>query len=134
MGGDGSTGGKHIQLCLVDEVMYNVMDEKMPTGLWSRLEILYMMKSISYKLYLKKQLYGLCMNEETIVLEHLNFFKKIINELLVIDVKIDEEDKVLILLSSLSESYDHIVTTMLHGKQTLILEKVMSTLLSNEIR
>jgi len=92
-----------IQLCLVNEVMYNVMDEKTPTGLWSRLEILYMMKSISYKLYLKKQLYGLCMNEETIVLEHLNFFKKIINELLVIDVKIDEEDKVLILLSSLQE-------------------------------
>jgi len=34
-------------------------------------------------------------------LEHLNFFKKIISELLAIDVKIDEKDKALILLSSL---------------------------------
>ena len=68
------------------------------------------------------------------VLEHLNFFNKIISELLTVDVKIDEEDKALILLSSLLESYDHIVITMLYGKETLILEEVTSTLLSNEIR
>ena len=63
-----------------------------------------------------------------------NFFNKVISELLTADVKIDEEDKTLILLSSLSESYDHIVTTMLYGKETLTLEEVTSTLLSNEIR
>ena len=68
------------------------------------------------------------------VLEHLNFFYKFISELLAIDIKIDEEDKALILLSSLPESYDHIITIMLNGKETLILEEVMPTLLSNEIR
>ena len=73
----------------------------MGTGLCSRLKTLYMTKSLSNKLYLKKQLYGLRMNEGTTVLEYLNFFKKVINELLTVDVKIDEEDKVLILLSSL---------------------------------
>ena len=62
--------------------------------------------------YLKKQLYGLCMKEGTTVLEHLNFFKKVISELLTVDIKIDEEDKVSILFSSLSLSYDHTVTTM----------------------
>ena len=93
-----------------------------------------MTKSLSNKLYLKKQLYGLRIKEETAVLEHLNFFNKVISKLLAVDVKIDEEDKALILLSSLSESYDHIVTTMLYGKETFILEEVTSTLLSNEIR
>jgi len=93
-----------------------------------------MMKSLSNKLYFKKQLYGLRMNEGTVVLEHLNFFNKVISGLLVIDVKIDEEDKALILLSSFSESYNHIVTTILYSKETLILEEVTSTLLSNEIR
>ena len=68
------------------------------------------------------------------MLEHLNFFNKIISESLVVDVKINEEDKALILLSSLLELYDHIDTTMLYGKETLILEEVISTLLSNEIR
>jgi len=41
---------------------------------------------------------------------------------------------VLILLSSHPESYDHIVAIILYGKETLILEEVMLTFLSNEIR
>ena len=41
---------------------------------------------------------------------------KVISELLIVDVKIDEEDKALILLSSLPKSYDNIVTIMLYGK------------------
>jgi len=79
---------------------------------------LYIIKSLSNKLYLKKQLYGLRIRKGIAVLDHLNFFNKIISELLAADVKIDEEDKVLILLSSLSESYDYIVTTILYGKET----------------
>ena len=59
-----------IQLYLANEVMYNVMDEETVTRLWSRSETLYMMKSLSNKLYLNKQLYGLRMKEGTIVLEH----------------------------------------------------------------
>jgi len=43
-----------IQLCLAEEIMYDVMDEETTTGLWSRLETLYMTKSLSNKLYLKK--------------------------------------------------------------------------------
>ena len=61
-------------------------------------------------------------------------FHKVINELLAVDVMIVEEDKMLILLSSLTESYDHIITTMLYGKETLFLEEITSTLLYNEIR
>ena len=94
---------------------------------------MYITKSLSNKLYLKKKLYELHMNEETTVLEYLNFFNKLINELLAVDIKIDREDKALIFLSSLLQSYDHIVTTILYGKEALILE-VTSTLLSNEIR
>jgi len=93
-----------------------------------------MTKGLSNKLYLKKQLYGLRMKKWTAVLEHLNFFNKVISELLAVDVKIDEEDMTLILLSSLSQSYDHIVTTRHYCKETLILKEVTSTLLSNEIR
>ena len=73
------------------------------------------------------------MKKGTAVLEHTNFNKNI-NEILTVDVKIDEKDKALIFLSSLLESYDHIIITMLYGKKPLILEEVTSTLLSNEIR
>jgi len=92
---------------------------------------LYMIKILSNK---KKQLYGLRMKEETTVLEHLNLFNMIISELLVVDVKINEEDKALILLNSLSESYDHILTIMLCDKETLILKEIISTPLYNELR
>jgi len=34
-----------------------MMDEETITNLWSRLKMLYMTKSLSNKLYLKKQLY-----------------------------------------------------------------------------
>ena len=57
------------------------------------------------------------MNKGTTVLEHLNFFNKVISKLLAVDVKIDEKDKTLILLSSLQESYGHIVTTMLYVRK-----------------
>ena len=73
------------------------------------------------------------MKEKTSVLEHLNFYNKIISELLSVDMKIDEEDKTLILLSSLPEPFDHIVTTILYGKETLILE-VTTTLLLKKIK
>jgi len=68
------------------------------------------------------------------MLEHLNFFNKVISEHLPVDVKINKEEKVLILLSPLSQSYDHIIITTLYDKKTLILMEVTTTLLSNEIR
>jgi len=70
----------------------------------------------------------------TAVLEYLNFFNKVISELLAVNVKIDEENKALILLSSLPQSYDHIITIIFYSKKILILEEVTSTLLSNEIK
>ena len=112
--------------------MYNVMDEETATCLWSNLEILYMIKSLSNKLYLKKQLYGYAWEDNGV--EASELLNKIISELLVVDVKIDEGDKALILLNSLSESYDHIVTTIIYEKETLILKEVMTTVLSKEIR
>jgi len=108
-----------------------VIDEEITTYLWSRLEILYMTKGQSNKLYLKKQLYGLHIKQEIAVLEHLN---KVISQLLAVDVNIDKDDKTLILFILLLESYNHIITIMLYDKEALILEEVTTTLLSNKIR
>jgi len=43
-----------IQLCLSDEVVYNMMDEETTTGLWSKLEMLHITKSLSNKLYFEE--------------------------------------------------------------------------------
>lgn len=51
------------------------------------------------------------------VQEHMNTFSRIINELLRLDSKFDDEDKAMILVTSLSDLYDHFVTTLLYGKR-----------------
>nr|CAD1839479.1 unnamed protein product [Ananas comosus var. bracteatus] len=42
-----------IQLCLFDEVLCEVLDEKTAAEFWLKLESLYMTKSLTNKLYLK---------------------------------------------------------------------------------
>ena len=58
-------------------------------------------------------------------------FNKIISDLKRIDVKSEDEDNALMLLNSLSTSsmYENLVTTLMWGKETLDLEKIMSVLL-----
>ena len=71
-----------ITLCLSDEVLYNLMNEETIVGLWCRLESLYMTKSLSNKLFMKKQLYNRRMKECAPILQHLNAFKRILSDLL----------------------------------------------------
>jgi hypothetical protein len=61
-----------IRLCLENEVMFNIIGEDTTISLWSRLESLYMMKSLTNIIFLKKKLYSLRMKEGTRVVDHLN--------------------------------------------------------------
>jgi hypothetical protein len=54
-----------IRLCLADEVMFNIVGEDTTSGLWSKLESLYMTKSLTSRIYLKRRLYSLHMKEGT---------------------------------------------------------------------
>ncbi|KAH0682489.1 hypothetical protein KY290_021056 [Solanum tuberosum] len=47
-------------------------------------------------------------------------------------VKIDEEDKAIVLQNSLPSSYDNLATTILHGKDSIELKDVISALQLNE--
>ena len=70
------------------------MNEKTTANLWHKLESLYMMKSLSNKLFLKKQLYSLWMKEKT--LQHLNVFNQILSDMLALETKLEEKDKTLL--------------------------------------
>jgi len=48
-------------------------------------------------------------------------------------VKLEEEDKTLLLMSSLPQSYDHLATTIMYEKETLELEDVKKMLQNNEL-
>ena len=81
-----------IILCLSDEVLYNMMNEKTNIGLWCRLESLYMTKSLSNKLFMK-ELYNLQMKEGMPILQHLNTFNRILSDLLALEVKLEQKTK-----------------------------------------
>jgi hypothetical protein len=45
-----------IHLCLSDEIPFNIVREDTTSGLWSHLESIYMMKSLTRRMYLKRWL------------------------------------------------------------------------------
>ena len=120
-----------IRLLLADEVMYDVMEENTTAGIWLNLEKRYMSKSLTSKLHLKQKLFGLKMSEGADLRQHINIFKQIISDLLRIDVKFEDEDKTMMLLTSLLASYEYLVTTLLYEKETLEVEKVSNVLLDH---
>ena len=110
--------------------MYHVMDEESSIAIWLKLESRYMSKSLTNKLLLNNKLYGLKMTEGSALDQHINVFNQIISDLNRVDVKFEEKDMELILLNSLPESYDNLVTTLMWGKEPLELEEITSALLS----
>ena len=80
---------------------------------------------------MKKRLFGLQMTEEVDFNQHLDEFNKITTELDSLEVKIEEKGKALLLLTSLSSSFDNIMTTLLFGKEILRLDEVVVALLMN---
>ncbi|GJU50579.1 hypothetical protein Tco_1220134 [Tanacetum coccineum] len=121
-------------LCLGNKVLREVTEEKTAAGVWSKLETLYMTKSLANKLYLKKKLYTLCMPAGQKISEHIDEFNKIVLDLANIKVKFKDEDLALLLLTSLPPSYKHFVDTLLYGREALTLEDVMPILNSKEIK
>ncbi|GJY83358.1 hypothetical protein Tco_0496734 [Tanacetum coccineum] len=121
-------------LCLGNKVLREVTGETTVAGVWSKLETLYMTKSLANKLYPKKKLYTFCMSAGRNIFEHIDEFNKIVLDLANIEVKFEDEDLALLLLTSLPTSYEDFVDTLLYIREALILEDVMATLNSKEIK
>lgn len=82
-----------IELCLVDEVMYNAMERLLHLKLWLKLESLYMKKSLLNKFYLKLESYPwsfifIAFVWRKVILEHMNTLIKIGSYHLRMDVKL----------------------------------------------
>ncbi|GJU39119.1 retrovirus-related pol polyprotein from transposon TNT 1-94 [Tanacetum coccineum] len=116
------------------DVLREVTGETSASGVWSKLKTLYMTKSLANKLYLKKKLYTFYMPVGRKISEHVDEFNKIVFDLANIEVKFKDEDLALLLLNSLTASYEHFVDTLLYGREALTLEDVMATLNSKEIK
>ena len=111
-------------LHLGDKVMREVSKEKTTAGIWSKLESLYMTKSLSNRILLKGRLYGFKIQEDKSLSEGLDEFNKIILDLENIEVKIDDKDQAVLLLNALPKSFSNLVEAMKFAKESLTLEEV----------
>ncbi|GKB35221.1 retrotransposon protein, putative, ty1-copia subclass [Tanacetum coccineum] len=68
-------------LCLGNKVLGEVTGETTTAGVWSKLETLYMTKSLANKLYLKMKLYTFYMPAGRKIFEHIDEFNKIVLDL-----------------------------------------------------
>ncbi|GKD86191.1 ribonuclease H-like domain-containing protein, partial [Tanacetum coccineum] len=121
-------------LCLDNKVLKEVNKEDSAAGVWLNLETLYITKSLANKLYLKKKLFTFYMHSGKKLSEHIDEFNKLIGDLANTDVDIDDEDRALMLLTSLPSLYDNFVETLLYEKKSLTLEDVLSSLNSRELK
>ena len=124
-----------IHLCLSELVLLNVSGEDSAKKLWEKLGNLYQSKSLVNKLFLRKKLYHLMMEDGDSVTDHLNVFNTLISHLVSIDIKMEEEYKCITLLCSLPDSWDNLVVAIGSStKSTLKFEDIVSSLLSKEMR
>ena len=80
-------------------------------------------------------LYSFKMVEGKSIEDQTDEFNKITDDLENVDVKMEEEDQAVILLSALPKSYEHFVGAMLYGReQSLTLEEVQAALNSKELK
>ncbi|XP_073112178.1 uncharacterized protein [Elaeis guineensis] len=114
-----------IFMSVTDNVLREIASEKLVPEAWKKLEELYSAKSLTNRLYLKKRLYNLRMNEGMPIKEHLDEFNSIIMDLKNIDIDIDSEDQALIVLCLLPPSYKTFVDTLLYGKDSISLDDVV---------
>ena len=84
------------------------------------------------RLYLKKKLFRFQYHVHISMSEHLNDYNKILADLQNLKVDICSEDKAFLLLNSLSDTYDHLITTLLYGKYEIKFDDVSNALTNNE--
>ncbi|XP_070006880.1 retrovirus-related Pol polyprotein from transposon TNT 1-94 isoform X1 [Nicotiana sylvestris] len=123
-----------IFMSVTDSVLREIAEETSAATTWKKLEDLYSKKSLTNRLYLKKRLYNLRINEGTPVKTHLDEFNSIIMDMKNVDIKIESEDQALIVLCSLPQSYDTFADTLLYGKDSISLEDVSNALKSKELK
>jgi hypothetical protein len=124
-----------IRICLEDSVLLNVSGESTTKELWDKLGNLYQSKSLVNKLFLRKKLYHLRMEDGYSMTEHLNAFDTLVSQLVFVNITIAEEDKCITLLCCFPDSWDNLVVAIGSTTQcTLKYEDVVSSLLFEEMR
>ena len=116
-------------------IKYHVIRETSTKKIYEILKSKYLIKSIENHLHLMRRLYSFQLKRGISISEHMNNYMKLLADLAYVDMVIEEEDKALILLSSLpDEDYETFVLTLINGKKSLGYNEVSFALVNHEVR
>ena len=122
-------------LSLGDRVLREVSKEESAAKVWAKLESIYQTKSLANRLHLKQKLFTFKISESKSILEQLEDFGKCIDDLEMIEEKIKDEDKALMLLNSLPACFEQFKGAILLGRDSKVTyEEVYSALKLKEIQ
>ncbi|KAL2228761.1 UNVERIFIED_CONTAM: Retrovirus-related Pol polyprotein from transposon TNT 1-94 [Sesamum indicum] len=125
-----------IILSLSRNVAYHVKGAKSTKEVLQTLADMYEKPSAMNKVMLMKKLFRLQMEERKSVADHLNDFHQLTTQLACVDIVFDDEVKALILLSSLPDSWDVVVTSVStsSGKEKMKFDNIRDMMLNEETR
>ena len=113
-----------IILSLSDQVLRKVFHEKTIARVWKKLEELYRTRALPNHIYLKEHLYGFKIEESKPIDDALDEFNKLVLDLESLDIKVEDEDKTIILLNSLPKSLKHFKETLKYGRDAITFDDV----------
>jgi len=96
-----------IRSCLMHDLKYDMTSETSAKKIWKTLASKYLTKSVENRLYLKRRFYYFQLKRELSINDHINSYTKLLADLTILNVVTEDEDRALILLSSLpDEGYE----------------------------
>ena len=121
-----------IVLSIEPALLYIIDEPNDPVVVWQKLADQFQKKTWANKLVLRCKLQSLKLKDGGSVQQHIREMTETFNELSVMGVAMDDEDRVVQLLASLPESYSTIVTALEANEKVPSLEVVTERLLHEE--
>ncbi|KAF2353386.1 Integrase catalytic core [Trinorchestia longiramus] len=114
--------------------LYLLGDPTDPVEVWRKLQNTFQKKSWANKFRLKKKLFNMKMEKGQNLQDHLKVFVELFEVLVIISDAMEEEERVIILLSSLLDRFSTLVTTLEAHEKIPAWEVVTERLLNKERR
>lgn len=119
---------------MVENVISEISGETTIKGIWNKLEHLYVKKFLTNRLILLKTFFTMSMKDGISIKEHLGFFKDLVMKIKTVNLKVDEEHMDMMLMCFLSERYTGFANSFIFARDTMIVEDVKLSLLSENLR
>ena len=125
-----------IRQCIDVSVFHHVFQETNAEDLWEKLRSLYERKTTQNKAFIARKLMNLMLKEGKSIVEHLSEFQDLVNQMVIMKLVIDDELQVLLLLSSLPDSWETLVVSLSNSAPNGVLQLAMlkDSLLNEETK